>query len=238
VKGYNRGNTWQEHLAQNQSNMETTTPVRPAGLVPDLLVPLGQALVTGGLLASAVTVIVGQTDWRHSGSLGALWIGITLFVTALAWLYLLRDSRRLLWSLERLTGKDIDQDGRVGEPEPQTIEVVIQQSSHQRIISAGWLGLTDDQIVMLAVDLTRGRSLAEGDLGKDKVIFPRGINQYRDVRGKLVESGLLELVNPAAPAQGYRVTRAGRAVFKRLAQDNAHTHARTNGHGKSTGVHR
>jgi hypothetical protein len=185
-------------------------------------------LVTGGLLAGAVTIVVGQTEWRHTGSLGTLWAGITLFVTTLVWLYLLRDSRRLLWSLERWTGKDIDQDGEIGKPvEKQTIEVVVKQGGHQRIIGADWLGLSDDQIIMLAADLARGRSLAEGDLGKDTVIFPRGINQFRAVRSKLTEAGLIAPVNPQAPNLGYEVTTAGKAVFRRLAKDNAHIRTHT-----------
>jgi hypothetical protein len=211
--------------------VETTSPIRAATFVADVVVPAAQAGISGALISGAVTFVVSRTDWY--GSLLTLWLGVTVIVSCLAWVVLLMDSRRLLWAVERLTGKDLDGDGRAGQPEKQTIEVVVIQGGHQRIIGAGWLGLSDDQILMLAADLTRGRSLAEGDLGKDSMLFPKGINQFRTVRGKLVEAGLIAMVNPQAPNLGYEITRAGRAVFQRLAQNSTHTHTHANGHGKS-----
>jgi hypothetical protein len=87
--------------------------------------------------------------------------------------------------------------------------------------------MDDDRLILLAAHLVRGGSLAEGDLGKNAAIFPAGINDFRKVRGKLITAGLIVLVNPDAPSQGHRVTPAGRAVFRRLAEENAHTPAHT-----------
>jgi hypothetical protein len=109
--------------------------VRPAGIIPDLVVPVGQAVVTGALLAGTVTVIVGQTDWRYTGNLGALWAGLTLAISGIAWLLLLRDSRKLLWTLERWTKRDLDQDGQVGKPQERLVLLNAaqgQRHSHQR----------------------------------------------------------------------------------------------------------
>jgi hypothetical protein len=109
--------------------------MRGAGLVPDLLVPLGQALVTGGLLAGAAVVIVASTNW--GGNLLSLWAGITLLVSCVAWVFLLRDSRRLLWTFERLTGQDLDGDQVVGKPEERLIllnAATGQKQAHQRAL--------------------------------------------------------------------------------------------------------
>jgi hypothetical protein len=210
------------------AEVETTAPARPASFIADVVVPLVQAVVTGALVAGVVTAIAAS---RGSGNLFALWGGLTLGISAIAWLVLLFDTRRLLWGIERLTGLDLDRDGTKGKPEQErrTIEVHLKQGGTTRIIGADWLGLDDDKLLMLAADLVRGRRLAESDLGRDRVIFSRGINEFRAVRSRLVEAGLICPVNPEAPSQGYTVTRPGRAVFERLAKDSAHTRTHANG---------
>ena len=132
MKRFDRGTTWGQSQAK-QPDHEIEAPARGAGLVADWVVPLLQSVTTGGLLAGAVVVIVGQTEWR--GSLGALWLGLTLGISAVAWLVLLRDSRRLLWSLERLTGWDLDRDQQVGKPKERLIIANAAQGrrqAHQR----------------------------------------------------------------------------------------------------------
>ena len=209
---------------------ETRTPADKAGFTSDVLVPLSQSLLTGALFATSVTFVVGLTDWR--GDLGRLWLGVASVVALLAWLVLLGQTRSLLWGIERLTRRDLDQDGTVGRPqEPTTLEVVVKDGNHTRVVPPGWLGMSDHKLKLLASDLARGRSLSEGDLGTDRTLFPRGLNQYREARSKLVDAGLVHLVNAEAPNLGYELTRSGRAVMERL---SGHTLTRT--HAQRTAV--
>lgn len=207
--------------------LERLTPARVPEPWADVLVPACQALLTGALVAALVIFLIGQLAPDTRGDLPAAWLGLALAITSVSWVLLLLDSRRLLWGLERITGMDLDDDDVIGEL--QTIEIHLQEGGQTRIIGAQWLGMSDERLLMLAADLVRGRSLAEGELGKDKALFPSGINEYRTVRKRLAEAGLVALVNRDAPSQGYRITAAGRAVFRRLAEENAHTRAHTHG---------
>ena len=136
----------------------------------------------------------------------------------------------LLQAVEIITNRDIDGDGQIGNqepPAPRDITVHIQDGDgHTRIVSAAWLEMDDSNLEAFASALENGRSLAEGDVGKDKAIFPGGINEFRQVRASLVEAGLIALVNVNAPSQGYTMTPAGRAFFRGI---NAHTHAHEDG---------
>ena len=129
---FDRGTTWGQPAAQ-RPDIEVESPARGAGLVADWLVPFLQAMTSGALFGGFVALVVAQTNYR--GNLGALFLGVTLFVAALAWLVLLRDSRRLLWSLERLTGWDLDRDQQVGKPEERLVFLNAgqgQQQAHQQ----------------------------------------------------------------------------------------------------------
>jgi hypothetical protein len=206
--------------------LESSTPARPADVIADLVVPLGQAAVTGALLAGLVVFLVWELAPHLDGDPVKVWAGLALGISAVAWLLLLADTRRLLWALERVTGRDLDRDGTAGPPGKRTLEVEVKEGNRRRIIGADWLGMDDDRLILLAAHLVRGGSLAEGALGKSSAIFPAGINDFRKVRGKLIEAGLIAQVNPDAPSQGHEVTPAGRAVFRRLVEE-ARTHAHT-----------
>jgi hypothetical protein len=89
--------------------------------VADLLVPLGQAVITGALLAGVVVYIAARRD--YDGDLLTLWAGVGLPASTLVWLVLLFDSRRLLRVVETLTGLDLDRDGHVGKPKERVVIV-------------------------------------------------------------------------------------------------------------------
>jgi hypothetical protein len=181
--------------------------------------------LTGALTAGLLTFGAAQV-WHDAEGLLTLWGGLTLAGTAGSWVFLLRDSRALLWSLERLTGRDLDGDGTRGDPAKRRLEVHVKEGGHTRIVGADWLGLDDANLIAFAQAVHKGRkALSEGAWGKDRACFPRGVNQYRAVRSKLVEAGMIRLANPATPSQGYTWTPAGRAMVKRLAEDRAHARA-------------
>jgi len=224
VRRYNSSwvGTSPEVIPEN-TEAERREPARGASLVADFAVPVCQSVFTGVLFGGVVRVIVGQTSWRGDG--WTLFLSVGLVVALLSWLVLLTQTRSLLWGVEKLVRRDLDRDGTVGRPqEVETVEVEVHTGNHTRVIPAGWLGLGDHKLKLLASDLARGRSLSEADLGQDKSLFPRGINQFREVRSRLVQAGLVALVNESAPNLGYELTPSGRAVFDRL---SGNTHIRT-----------
>lgn len=116
---------------------QPVTPVRVAGLVPDVVVPLAQALLTGALLAALVVFLLGELAPNFDGNRWAVWFALALAITAAAWLLLLSDTRRLLWGIEVLTGQDLDGDAQIGRPEVEEKLVIVNaeqsaQKSAQR----------------------------------------------------------------------------------------------------------
>jgi len=102
---------------KRQYNAETTTeyraPARQASPSSDVLVPFFQAVICGVTVAIVGCAFV-------SLRIGALAFAVTF---AVAWFGLLFDHRRLLWSIEKVTDTDFNQDGQVGQPEPGVVYV-------------------------------------------------------------------------------------------------------------------
>ena len=191
--------------------METAIPARPASIVADLLVPLGQALVTGGLLAGLLVFV--SPRWSRAGPLTCSRCGRSrrLAITASAWLVLLGQTRRLLWAVERLTGRDLDGDGQAGEP--QVIRVEVTNGKQEVYLD---LPGKPQALATLARGVLNGRSFAEDTWSGRGGLFSR--SEFRQLRDTLIERGLAVWRNPNAKAQGVELTAAGRAVFRRLAE--------------------
>lgn len=105
------------------ATLQRDQPARPAGVVADVVVPMLQAGITGGLLAGVVVIALGAVADLDGGDLFRLWAALALAVCSAVWLALLQDTRRLLWAAERLTGRDLDGDRAVGKPEERLIVV-------------------------------------------------------------------------------------------------------------------
>jgi hypothetical protein len=108
------------------AELETAQPARSPDLVGDLVVPVGQSVVTGGLLAGGVVVLAALAGW--DGEWWRLWAGVAVVVASGAWVLLLMDTRSLLRKLETWTGVDLDRDGQVGEPAERLVFVDRQKA--------------------------------------------------------------------------------------------------------------
>ena len=226
-KGFDISQNWT--VAEQGADLEMTTPTRPAGFVSDLVVPLGQALITGAFAAGLIVFILSEVgpDWEINRL--KAWGFLALAISAVTWLILLVDTRKLLRQFEKLTGLDLDGDGTAGEPDPakRVFEVHVHDGQgYTRIVESEWLGIDDDRLIAFSVGIANGRNLTEATWSKDRAIFPEGINSFRAFRSKLEEAGLIALVNPKAPNLGYEPTAAGRAFFRRMAEmaEYSHTH--------------
>lgn len=108
-----------------------TSPTRAADLVADLLVPVGQALVTGalagGLVVFGFSEVAPGWDVNHVKAFA----GVALTVAAVTWGLLLVDTRRLLWGIERVIGLDLDRDGHQGEPQERLVVVNAGKAQEQ-----------------------------------------------------------------------------------------------------------
>lgn len=110
------------------ATLQRDQPARPAGIVADVLVPMLQAGITGGLLASVVVITIGAVADLDGGVLLQAWAGLALAVCAVVWSLLLADTRRLLWAAERLTGRDLNNDGMTGKPAERLVVVNADKS--------------------------------------------------------------------------------------------------------------
>lgn len=202
----------------------TAAPARPAAFVSDVIVPLVQAVVTGALLAGLCVFLLSELVAVDLDGL-KVWAGLTLGISALSWLWLLGQTRRLLWAVEKLTGLDLDGDQVQGHPQKRTIDVSVRENGNDRIIGADWLGINDENLIAFAAGVIgAGKGFTEGEWGKSPS-FPQGINQFRAVKAKLLTAGLIEKINPNADNSTCRLTASGRAVFGRLAElSHTHTH--------------
>jgi hypothetical protein len=90
-------------------------PNRKPELRADWLVPLVQSLTSGVILGAALAAFVS------AGGQVSFWAAYKwTFLLALAggWLWHLSAAQRTIWTVERMTRRDIDGDGMIGAPAP------------------------------------------------------------------------------------------------------------------------
>lgn len=153
------------------------TPAREPNIISDVRVPLLQASITAvvcGFLAAAVGVLFGAPiEWV---------LRISVFVLALAgavsWGIILTDNRRLLWSIETATNRDIDGDGEIGEPETPVDSTphVTWVKDGTRQIAIHWpQSITEKQIRAVArAVLLEGGAFSRPYLCKERKILSQG----------------------------------------------------------------
>jgi len=108
-----------------------------------------------------------------------------------------------------------------------TVSIEVSQPERGRL---AYLELPGGEAALseLARGLMVGRTFAESEWTGAGRPYSRAT--FRELRGELLERGLLEWRNSEAPAQGVQLTRVGRAVFSRIAEvPRTHAHARTAG---------
>lgn len=199
---------------------ERSQPARRATRESDVWVPLLQAAITGAFSALLLGIISGVVvhwqgwPWWYAG-LTAL--GVWLLVTSSTWLRLLSDSRELLWKLETWSNRDLDGDGKTGEPESreptETVRLEVQQTGNGSN-SAFFHDLPTEPALFTtwAQAAINGQSLAVGHWTGNGRPFSR--SDYEALLEFLHGAGVVTWQNKDAPAQGRRVTRPGKAALE------------------------
>lgn len=195
------------------ASVEQQFPQRPATIHSDVGVPFLQALITGSVISALVALILYEL---MDAPVFKTWAILTLAITSIAWLILLGQTRSLLYGIERVTGLDLNGDGKRGNPAKRTLEVQLETGASTLFIGSDWLEIDDECLLHFAVAVMGGRGLAEAVWGRDRAAFPRGINEYKAFRARLAKAGLIRQVNPNLPNSAYVLSPSGRAVFGRL----------------------
>lgn len=200
---------------------ELREPIRAMTAESEIVVPVGQAVITGLLvMALAVVIAFVPLPW-------VVFALLFVLVTLILWLLLIVDGRRLLWRIERTFGADLDGDGAQGPPaEPQMFRIELSERTPAGQRTA-WLdvpGTTDTfatvcQSALSGLPLSEARWTGTGN--------PYARSQWAALRDTMLDRGLWEWMNPKARAQGLRLTAAGRHVLRAwLVQwEDARTHA-------------
>jgi len=210
---YDNSQAWSaDELAGASITMET--PTRAPGIAADVLTPLFQAIITGALLAGVIAFVLGQMDYE--GKLSPVFFGVWLSIAALAWLFLLSDTRRLLRTIEELTGQDIDGDGQVGKPQERYIAVNAPQAREeaQAIAEA-------DEKAQVASELSEFVARIPTHGTDSRTWEPRiGRERYQTFRALLLEMGWAAWNNPQEKRQGWRLVLPVRTILQRISADD------------------
>lgn len=166
-----------------------------------MFVPLGQALVSGVILGLAIGAI-GWLAWDWDLLIG--WAVATICGVGVSWLIALNASRGTLWRIERATGLDLDQDGAVGQPEPEAHPLVVNgyQSRHAQAQDA-----RDEAEERLRRELSDFvRACGSGDTSMRRFEKHMSREQYQRFRDVLIKSGWARWKNPRDMRQGWELT--------------------------------
>ena len=215
MKRYGGATPWLQpsQQAQELAEVESATPARAADLVPDLLVPLAQALVTGAFLAGLVVFVLAEISPRFDGDLLRVWGFSALAISTVTWLILLGQTRRLLWAYEQWTGRDLDGNGKIGKP-PERI-VIINAGQGQREAAQQDEAAQLSQFARFVAALpARGTALRawEAELGRDTY------NEYRDALIRLGWARWNSMKADGTPneRQGWTLTLDAGEILRRI----------------------
>jgi hypothetical protein len=207
---------------------QTTQPMQPTQSQPAYsdrqflhtftaaaLIPLVQATITAIVACVGTATVLYVFDaidyMKPIIAIGALTWVITWLLLQRRWL--------TLTNLERLLKQDLNNDTYVGEPEPASIRIQldeIRNNGHIHQTQMFELPCTEAQLQALADGVLRlDKTLAEKEwTGAGK---PFSINEFRTVRSEMLKRGMVVPASSKSERQGFVFTRAGEAVLKHYA---------------------
>jgi len=185
------------------------------------LSPLVQSAITGALVGGFVLVVGLTQRWQDAGLTG---LYVALGVTIILWLWHVKhwfDLTAVIQQIERATGADINGDGQIGVPAPQTkpdpqvvrVQITSAKDGHVAVKYID-LPIDNETLYQLAHGLHDGIPFSESAwTGAGK---PFSQTEFRALRAELLRRGLIEQNNPAEPRQGYSLTDEGQGMIDEL----------------------
>ena len=216
---------WQSHtmktirfgdVASSLSQVhEKFTPTREPTVAGDVRVPLAQAAITAG----AITLPVALLTASQSGS---PWLPISAFGLTFtgAWLLLLADHRSLLRTVERITQRDLDGDGRVAD---KPVEVERRVSFNAVELSPTGRYLRSRRIVVprgderAIAEMARGVSAGKPLTQREWAHFYNR-DEFNALRDTLIQLGYAAWRDPDDHKLSAYLLQPGRALFRALAE--------------------
>lgn len=175
--------------------------------------PLLQALITALMCGGVVTIIA----WMIFDVIDPWKYGVMIFLIVLVAMWIYLQGRWLsLTAVEKWIQVDLDHNGVIGKKEPERVRVEVHDDGGGSALHVDIVDLpaSVDQLRTFAQGLLAGMGASEKYwTGKGKLFSKQ---EFRDLRGEMVKRGLLAYINPGAPLQGYELTKAGRAVMRKM----------------------
>ncbi len=188
VKDYARQMTRGPELPPGVQSVTREVPTRAPSIISDVLVPLLNALASALVVFLFIGAMTLQADVKIK-------IPVILAGLALAgvWFSHLRAGwDRLLWSIEEITGADVNQDGQIGKPSVTHFELPTGPQSFR----FGEIRLPPELVIEWCQAAWNRQSLAYG-AWESKFALPdgtQGRERYQQFRGWLVREGYAEEV--------------------------------------------
>ena len=194
---------------------EKFTPTREPTVPGDVKVPLAQAAITAGAITLPIALLTASqsgSPWLPISALGLSFTG--------AWLWLLADHRSLLRTVERITQRDIDGDGRVAD---QPVEV-----ERRVAFNAVELSATGRYLRSRRIDIPRGDERAVVEMARGVIankaftqrewahIYNR--DEFNALRDALIKLGYAAWRDPDDHKLSAYLLPPGRALFRALAE--------------------
>lgn len=178
------------------------TPYRKPELIPDVWVPLIQAIISGLLSALVATIISLFVDsWP-------LYIGLFIgpLVIGLVWCYSMLNDRGL-WVIEKIIGQDVEPD-RPAPSRPVTIEVKEGRTTHLAELPGD-----EDYLIKFCQWVAAGDPFSE----RTAQACGYGVANFRKLRDTFVNRRWGFWKNANHPQQGIELTLSGKQIIRDLA---------------------
>jgi hypothetical protein len=195
------------------TSYEKRQPARAATVPSDVWVPALQSAISGGIAG----VLGGSIAFLVSNHRPGAW-GITVGAVgfSVSWLLMLYEHRRALWIIEKVTGRDLDDDGFVGEPAPlpsPPVRVEVSEVDDRgRLRRMSYIdlpfGVTDGMLEGIAIATQNGTAFSRRALGD--VI---SADKFGKLRRAMLDGGLLRPLTQAENS-AVELTPSGRAMMR------------------------
>jgi len=147
----------------------------------------------------------------------------SVMLLVMAWWLLLLWKDDLLWTIEMITGLDVNLDGQVGEPKIITIEMAAPNQRQMRYLHLP-VGVQEQDLQRLCIGLMiQQRPFSEAEWTGRGRPFSRA--QFREIRAKMLEAGMVVWKDERHKTQGTELTVFGKQALQRVLESNARTFA-------------